>query len=570
MHIKTIEMFADYKIELPPACSAYKRKVASKATLARLERALSSGDGSVTRQVQVYVSFSSMNGHAAHTFGMALAYWQPMNPEVSAKINMLVQQGTSSVSQVQKCVQFYVEHVLFAGKPNPPPSCRAFYPTREDIRSHIQSCIRKDRYSSVDQVNAGRGKIALCDFHREQAWDQWLRKKENGTDRDQALLYLRQLARAHTAEEVAAAVTQMKGSDLWATSPAFQSYVEGHWLTVSAMWATCFRPGLCVTTNNGTEAQNKMLKEHYLKWESGRRSLTGLIRTLRTFLSDREQHFHKENLKVSSDYRHYHDAVPEYLHNRPRSVVLHIMSRLAAADDIDQTSVTPGPCQGTFHVKSSSSEEVSHCVDFAEPSCTCHDFRKHKLPCKHFCAIFLSDKDWGIDNLPEGYRNGPLMALDDHVMAESHGSEEHDTGDASSNYIETAITNETFESVPDLERSSSSGVGTIKSKVLREFDKAKNLAYYCTDSKILENVLEKLQECSAQLQLGTRANEGLNLRGSPTKGCSGTKRRHSHHKEPDDVSELKRSTPASKEHWRSKGRVGSKAEMLRKTYNKAA
>ncbi|KAL3185421.1 hypothetical protein MRX96_005444 [Rhipicephalus microplus] len=156
MHIKTIEMFPDYKTELPPACSAYKRKVASKATLARLERALSSGDGSVTRQVRVYVSFSSMNGHTAHTFGMALAYGQPMNPEVSAKINMFVQHGTTSVTQVQKCLQFYVEHVLFAGKPNPPPSCRAFYPTREDIRSHIQSCIRKDRYSSVDQVNAGR------------------------------------------------------------------------------------------------------------------------------------------------------------------------------------------------------------------------------------------------------------------------------------------------------------------------------------------------------------------------------------------------------------------------------
>ncbi|KAL3220276.1 hypothetical protein MRX96_029959 [Rhipicephalus microplus] len=361
----------------------------------------------------------------------------------------------------------------------------------------------------------------------------------------------------------------MKGSDLWATSPAFQSYVESHWLPVSAMWATCFRPGLCVTTNNGTEAQNKMLKEHYLKSGSGRGSLTGLIQTLRTFLSDREQHFHRENLKVSADYRHYHDAVPEYLHNRPRSVVLHIMSRLAAAGDIDQKSATPGPCQGTFHVKSSSSEKVSHCVDFAEPSCTCHDFRKHELPCKHFCAIFLSDKDWGFDKLPEGYRNGPLMALHDHVIAESHGSEEHDTGDASSNYIETAITSETFESVPDLERSSSSSVGTIKSKVLREFDKAKNLAYYCTDSKILENVLEKLQECSAQLQLGTRASEGLNLRGSPTNGCSRTKRRHSHHKEPDDVSEQKRSTPASKEHWRSKERVSSKAEMLRKTYNKA-
>ncbi|KAH7942593.1 hypothetical protein HPB51_028726 [Rhipicephalus microplus] len=158
--------------------------------------------------------------------------------------------------------------------------------------------------------------------------------------------------------------------------------------------------GYALQPTTVTEAQNKMLKERYLKSESGRRSLTGLIQTLRTFQSDREQHFHRENLKVSSDYRHYHDAVPEYLHNRPRSVVLHIMSRLAAAGDIDQKSVTPGPCQGTFMVKSSSSEEVSHCVDFTEPSCTCRDFRKQKPPCKHFCAIFLSDKNWGFDKLP--------------------------------------------------------------------------------------------------------------------------------------------------------------------------
>lgn len=191
------------------------------------------------------------------------------------------------------------------------------------------------------------GKIALCDFHREQAWDRWPRKKETGTDRDQALFYLRQLARAHSVEEFNAAVTQMKCSDLWATSPAFQSYVEGHWLPVSAMWAACFRPGLSVTTN-GTEAQNKMPKERCLKSHSGRRTCsTGLMQTLQTFLSDREQHLHRENLKVSTDYRLHHDAVPLYLHNRPRSVVLHITSRLAEAGDIEEKSVTPGhfPCQ---------------------------------------------------------------------------------------------------------------------------------------------------------------------------------------------------------------------------------
>lgn len=196
-------------------------------------------------------------------------------------------------------------------------------------------------------------------------------------------------------------------------------------------------------------------------------------------------------------------------------------------------------------------------VDFATPNGTCHDFRKHRLPCKHFCAIFWRDKDWGFDKLPEVYQNGPLMALDDHVMAEGHCSKEHDTGD-----VETAITSDTFESVPHFERSSSTSVGTIRAKVLIELDKAKNLAYYCADSKILGNVLEQLQECSAQLQLGTRASEGLNLRGSPAKGCSGTKCTHSLCKEPGEASELKRSAPPNKEHWRSKGRVGNKAPQV--------
>lgn len=51
--------------------------------------------------------------------------------------------------------------------------------------------------------------------------------------------------------------------------------------------------------------------------------------------------------------------------------------------------------------------------------------------------------------------------------------------------------------------------------------------------------------------------------------CVKRMRHHYLTKAPDEASELKRSAPANKEHWRSKGRVGSKAEVLRKTYNKA-
>lgn len=48
------------------------------------------------------------------------------------------------------------------------------------------------------------------------------------------------------------------------------------------------------------------------------------------------------------------------------------------------------------------------------------------------------------------------MSLD-HVTAESHG-------DASNSYVETAITCDTFETVPDLETSSSSTLGSIKAR----------------------------------------------------------------------------------------------------------
>lgn len=93
-------------------------------------------------------------------------------------------------------------------------------------------------------------------------------------------------------------------STIWKSIRKLQIYVEGQWLNVKEMWASCFKSELTVRTN--TEAQNKMLKEHYLKCHSGRKSLISLLQMMKTFLSDREKHFSKDNLHFSSGHRVYH------------------------------------------------------------------------------------------------------------------------------------------------------------------------------------------------------------------------------------------------------------------------
>lgn len=93
-------------------------------------------------------------------------------------------------------------------------------------------------------------------------------------------------------------------STIWKSNRKLQIYVEGQWLNVKEMWASCFKSELTVRTN--TEAQNKMLKEHYLKCHSGRKSLISLLQMMKTFLSDREKHFSKDNLHFSSGHRVYH------------------------------------------------------------------------------------------------------------------------------------------------------------------------------------------------------------------------------------------------------------------------
>ncbi|CAN7949768.1 unnamed protein product, partial [Ixodes hexagonus] len=59
-------------------------------------------------------------------------------------------------------------------------------------------------------------KVVLCDFHREQAWDRWMRKKENCVQEKEVVLHLlRKIANSTSEEELQQSIEDLQSSAVW-------------------------------------------------------------------------------------------------------------------------------------------------------------------------------------------------------------------------------------------------------------------------------------------------------------------------------------------------------------------
>ncbi|KAL3193715.1 hypothetical protein MRX96_002159 [Rhipicephalus microplus] len=193
----------------------------------------------------------------------------------------------------------------------------------------------KAEISAIKQVFP-ESQISICDFHRLQAWQRWLRRKENNiSDPDEALRLMKHVASASNKHDLDKPVEVLVDSEYW-KNDRFRSYFEEVWLSVKELWFMSYRLkfDVVLTTNNGIEAQNRVLKAQYVKSSSGKRSLTSLIMTVvHGYLLDKETKFHETARRQSSAYRQYSENVPAYLHNRPHGFVKHMLRRLVNAEE---------------------------------------------------------------------------------------------------------------------------------------------------------------------------------------------------------------------------------------------
>ena len=187
-----------------------------------------------------------------------------------------------------------------------------------------------------------------------------------------------------------------------------------------------------VDTNNGTESQNKVLKYSYLPRKKNM-SLSGIVSLLvESFLTDAYHTYLLKNFQMSDTYCSHNSFVPKYLHNRPRSVIIHCLERKKksikfTSEDVRAIAID----QGIFTVQTPSGS--IHTINFGrptgKPSCTCKDWCQWNLPCKHFFAIFRCFENWGWEALPQAYLDGPYLSLDStalHPLNASQSTEIHE------------------------------------------------------------------------------------------------------------------------------------------------
>ena len=119
--------------------------------------------------------------------------------------------------------------------------------------------------------------------------------------------------------------------------------------------------------------------------------LSGIVCLLiEQFLPDAHHNYVLSNVKVTEWYRCYKNFVPEYLCGRPRSVILHCLDQQTKARKYDAKDVTPTTSKGVFEVNKMNGSK--HVVNFgceaSSPSCTCKDWVRWHILCKHFFAVF--------------------------------------------------------------------------------------------------------------------------------------------------------------------------------------
>ena len=111
-----------------------------------------------------------------------------------------------------------------------------------------------------------------------------------------------------------------------------------------------------MNTNNGIEAQNRILKHSYLSQQKNLTLSSLLSVLLKQFLPDNYEKYAAVQFKMTTAYRQYYSWAPE-----PRPVIAHSLQRIKNCEKEKYTETdiqTLDDGQGVFSVKSKSGNQI--------------------------------------------------------------------------------------------------------------------------------------------------------------------------------------------------------------------
>ena len=139
------------------------------------------------------------------------------------------------------------------------------------------------------------------------------------------------------------------------------------------------------------------------------------------FIPDTHHKYLYRNYRMLPTYRKYNDFVLIYLHGHPRQVIIHCLDRRSNSQKFcDEDILSRDTSAGLFTLQSSSTIDFG--LKSGKPSCTCADWVKWNIPCKHFFAIFRLVDGWGWESLPDVYKRSPYLCDDSSAVLGYLGS----------------------------------------------------------------------------------------------------------------------------------------------------
>lgn len=132
------------------------------------------------------------------------------------------------------------------------------------------------------------------------------------------------------------------------------------------------------------------------------------------------QNYVFQNFKQLDLYRLPSAAVPHYLQGRPPTVVKHCLIRKTNSSRYTKDEVVCTKSLGVFHEMK---DTQKYTVNFGRHdnsmvSCSCKDWKKWHIPCKHFFAVFRWEPDWSWNELPLEYRQSCYLCTDNVAIEE--------------------------------------------------------------------------------------------------------------------------------------------------------
>ena len=214
----------------------------------------------------------------------------------------------------------------------------------------------------------------------------------------------------------------------------------------------------------------------------------------------------KENVRRSGIYRNYNKVLPEWLHDKPQKFTRHCAERITSAKAIKKSDIEVRSMENLiFQVHSSSSNDV-YTITLGDkmtmPQCTCEDWGKNLMPCKHMFAIMDHIECVSWQSFSEKYR------LDNTVVSEDGIANQPIDDGILKNNIEKSQVKETkyneLKKRAFMKRSEASTCRELLNQI-------RNLSFVVYDNDVLDRLHDKLIKLIETLKYHAPKDESLIL-----------------------------------------------------------